>query len=78
MRMGLIFKNFVPANVAAKRKRLMPNCQGLMAGGAQMFAFSNTTSVMRVGERNAQAAKELLAQHGIRLIAEDTLAELYG
>lgn len=28
-----------------------------IAGGAQMFAFSNTTSVMRVGERNAQAAK---------------------
>ena len=27
---------------------------------------------MRVGERNAQAAKELLAQEGIRLIAEDT------
>jgi len=43
-----------------------------IAGGAQMFAFSNTTSVMRVGERNAQAAKELLAQNGIRLIAEDT------
>ena len=43
-----------------------------IAGGAQMFAFSNTTSVMRVGERNAQAAKELLAQEGIRLIAEDT------
>ena len=43
-----------------------------IAGGAQMFAFSNTTSVMRVGERNAQAAKELLARLGIRLIAEDT------
>ena len=43
-----------------------------IAGGAQLFAFSNSTSVMRVGERNAQAAKELLAQHGIRLIAEDT------
>ena len=28
--MGLIFKNFVPANVVAKRKRLMPNCHGLM------------------------------------------------
>ena len=41
-----------------------------IAGGAQMF--SNTTSVRRVGERNAQAAKELLAQNGIRLIAEDT------
>jgi len=27
---------------------------------------------MRVGERNAQAAKDLLAAHGIRLIAEDT------
>ena len=39
---------------------------------AEMFAFSNSTSVMRVGERNAQAAKDLLAAHGIRLIAEDT------
>ena len=54
--------------LGASKSRLVAK----IAGGAQMFAFSNTTSVMRVGERNAQAAKALLAQHGIRLIAEDT------
>ena len=54
--------------LGASKSRLVAK----IAGGAQMFAFSNTTSVMRVGERNAQAAKKLLAQHGIRLVAEDT------
>ena len=32
MRMGLIFMNIVPMKVAAKRKRLMKNCQGLTSG----------------------------------------------
>ena len=48
-----------------------------IAGGAQMFAFSNATNVMRVGERNAEAAIELLKKQGIKLIAQDTGAN-YG
>ncbi|MBR2214279.1 MAG: chemotaxis protein CheD [Selenomonadaceae bacterium] len=43
-----------------------------IAGGAQMFAFSNATDIMRVGVRNAEAAKKALKAHGIKLIAEDT------
>lgn len=43
-----------------------------MAGGAQMFAFANATDIMRVGARNATAAKAMLEKLDIRLIAEDT------
>lgn len=43
-----------------------------LAGGAQMFAFKNATSIMRVGERNAQASKEILKRMGIPVVAEDT------
>ena len=43
-----------------------------IAGGAQMFAFQNATDIMRVGSRNAEAAKKILKSLGIKLIAEDT------
>lgn len=43
-----------------------------IAGGAQMFAFANATDIMRVGVRNAEAAKRILRELNIRLIAEDT------
>ena len=43
-----------------------------IAGGAQMFAFANATDIMRVGVRNAEAAKKILRELNIRLIAEDT------
>jgi len=43
-----------------------------MAGGAQMFAFAKSTDIMRVGERNANAVRDLLKAEGIRLLAEDT------
>lgn len=43
-----------------------------IAGGAQMFAFANATDIMRVGARNAEAAKAMLKKLDIRLIAEDT------
>lgn len=43
-----------------------------MAGGAQMFAFANATDIMRVGARNAEAAKKMLQKLGIRILAEDT------
>ncbi len=43
-----------------------------MAGGAQMFAFANATDIMRVGARNADAAKKMLQKLGIKIIAEDT------
>lgn len=43
-----------------------------MAGGAQMFAFRNASSIMQVGERNAQVSKEILQSLGIPIVAEDT------
>ena len=52
----------------ASRSRLVAK----MAGGAQMFAFSNATDIMRVGTRNAEAVKNILRGMNIRVIAEDT------
>lgn len=43
-----------------------------IAGGAQMFTFTNTTDIMRVGQRNADSVKMVLKKMGLRLIAEDT------
>lgn len=43
-----------------------------IAGGAQMFAFSNATDIMRVGNRNAEVCKQVLRRNGIRVVAEDT------
>ena len=43
-----------------------------IAGGAQMFAFTNSTDIMRVGERNAEAVRAVLRKIDIRLIADDT------
>ncbi len=43
-----------------------------IAGGAQMFTFTNATDIMRVGERNAEAVRLILKKLDIRLLAEDT------
>lgn len=48
-----------------------------IAGGAQMFAFSSNSDMLRVGERNVEAVKMKLHQLGIRIVAEDTGAN-YG
>ena len=54
--------------LGASRSRLVAK----IAGGAQMFAVANATDIMRVGVRNAEAAKKILKDLNIRLIAEDT------
>lgn len=54
--------------LGASKSRL----EAKMAGGAQMFAFAKSTDIMRVGERNANAVRDLLKAEGIRLLAEDT------
>lgn len=54
--------------LGASRSRLVAK----IAGGAQMFAFSNATDIMRVGTRNAETCKQILKRNGIRVIAEDT------
>ncbi|SHI68335.1 chemotaxis protein CheD [Propionispora hippei] len=43
-----------------------------IAGGAQMFTFANATDIMRVGERNSEAVKNILKKIDVRMIAEDT------
>ena len=48
-----------------------------IAGGAQMFSFQNNSGMLRVGERNAEAAKKKLKAMGIKLLAEDVGAD-YG
>ncbi len=59
--------------VGAKKR----NLEAKIAGGAKMFNISESSSTMRVGERNIIAVKSILADEGIRIIGEDT-GEDYG
>ncbi|WP_096199382.1 chemotaxis protein CheD [Bacillus sp. FJAT-45350] len=43
-----------------------------IAGGAQMFNFSSTNEMMRIGPRNVEAVKEQLKKLRINIVAEDT------
>ncbi len=42
-----------------------------LAGGAQMFAFSTSNDMMRIGPRNVEAIKEKLKELRIPIVAED-------
>ncbi|BBF42960.1 chemotaxis protein CheD [Lachnospiraceae bacterium KM106-2] len=59
--------------LGAKRERIIAK----IAGGAQMFAFQSNNDMLRVGERNVEAAKEQLTKLKIPLKAQDTGAN-YG
>lgn len=48
------------------------NLTAKIAGGAQMFAFSSNSDMLRIGDKNVEATKEELQKLGIPLIAEDT------
>lgn len=52
----------------ANKRRLVAK----IAGGAKMFEVSKSSSIGNIGERNALAAKVILKDLGIPLIAEDT------
>lgn len=52
----------------ANRSRLVAK----IAGGAKMFETAGGSNIGNIGARNAEAAKAILKQKGIRLIAEDT------
>jgi len=43
-----------------------------IAGGAQMFAFEDSSEMMRIGTRNVISTKEKLEELKIPIIAEDT------
>jgi len=59
--------------MGANRKTIIAK----IAGGAQMFSFSNNNDMMRIGERNVEATKNKLNDLGIAILAEDTGAN-YG
>ena len=42
-----------------------------LAGGAQMFAFKDISEVMRIGDRNIEAARYILSLVRIPVISED-------
>ena len=42
-----------------------------IAGGSQMFSFAQATDIMRIGDRNIEAVREVLKANSIRIIAED-------
>lgn len=48
-----------------------------IAGGAQMFSFQNKSEMIRIGERNVEAARRKLAQLRIPVLAADT-GDSYG
>lgn len=55
-------------SAGANRQRLVAK----IAGGAKMFETTGISPIGNIGARNAEAAKQILKQKGIRLIAEDT------
>lgn len=55
-------------SLGANKTRLVAK----IAGGAQMFAMKSTNELLRVGERNVEAAKENLSKYNIRILDEDT------
>lgn len=61
LREDLITKGADPSRLKAK-----------IAGGAQMFQFSNMSDQMRIGPRNVEAVKKELRSLNIPLVAEET------
>lgn len=54
--------------LGARRERITAK----LAGGAQMFAFNQSSDLIRIGARNVIASKEILADLRIPVLAEDT------
>lgn len=47
------------------------NIVAKLAGGAQMFSFSSGHEIMRIGQRNIEAARSILKELQIPIISED-------
>lgn len=43
-----------------------------LAGGAQMFKFKQENDIIKIGQKNAEACKEILRQLNIQIVAEET------
>ena len=48
-----------------------------LAGGAQMFAFNEVSEIMRIGDRNVEAARQILSMIRIPVMSED-VGDRYG
>ncbi|NPV92026.1 MAG: chemotaxis protein CheD [Firmicutes bacterium] len=59
--------------IGAMKSRLVAK----IAGGAQMFALTEASSIMKIGERNAESSLETLRKMGIKLLHAETGAN-YG
>ena len=63
-------KGHYPKDAPAQKSK--PRLIAKIAGGARMFEVSGLSDVGNIGARNAEAAKAILKELGIRLVAEDT------
>jgi chemotaxis protein CheD len=54
--------------LGANRRRIVAK----LAGGSQMFAFSSSSDIMRIGPRNVEACEEALKKENIRVLSHDT------
>jgi len=43
-----------------------------IAGGAQMFNFTSNSDILRIGDRNASATRDILDNLGIPIVSSDT------
>ncbi len=53
--------------MGAKRRNIIAK----IVGGAKMFSFGNDNSVMNIGKRNAEAAKQILKKEKVKIISKD-------
>ncbi|MFB6466663.1 chemotaxis protein CheD [Cytobacillus sp. Hz8] len=58
-------------NILAKNGARSSYLKAKIAGGAQMFQFTNANDLMRIGPRNVEAVKRELKDLRIEIIAED-------
>lgn len=65
---GIMFLLEEMINNGAKKSRIIAK----LAGGAQMFNFSQANELLRIGEKNIQAVRKSLNELGVRIAAEDT------
>ncbi len=56
----------------AKKGAIKSRLVAKLAGGAQMFNFKQENDIIKIGQKNVLACKEILDDLNIRIIAEDT------
>jgi chemotaxis protein CheD len=64
---GIVFLLNNMIKIGANRSSIVAK----LAGGAQMFAFKEVSDIMRIGDRNVDASKEILNMLKIPVLAED-------